>query len=76
MKAGHKVKIVVKFTGRQMAHPEFGHKTINAFLSGITDLSRLEREPHFEGRFLWTIVLPQKVKKIDKNEAENEKSSS
>lgn len=78
LKAGHRIKIVVKFTGRQMAHPAFGHKILEDFLSQISALSKLEREPHFEGRFLWTIVSPgkeQKKEKVSKDETENEKSS-
>ena len=61
--SGNKVKVVVRFTGRQMAHPEFGHKTMNNFLSAIAELSKIEKEPHQEGRFYWMIISPAKGSK-------------
>ena len=70
LKDGHKIKIVVKFTGRQMAHPQFGHRTLKLFMDAISEVTKAEREPHFEGRLLSTLVSPIKGGKI---EAKNEK---
>lgn len=73
LKANNKVKVVVKFAGRQMAHPEFGQKTLAKFLAGIASLAKIERDPHFEGKLYWALVSPEKkgakdVKKEDKTE--------
>lgn len=68
LRDGDKLKIVIKFAGRQMAHPEFGYKILNLFLEKISDLSRVEREGKFEGRLLVATVLP--VKHAAKNETE------
>lgn len=74
LRAGHKTKIVIKFSGRQMAHPEFGHKIIQIFLDNISNICRIERQPHFEGRLLWTLVTPGKGGEIEtKNEKVNSK---
>lgn len=62
LKEGYRIKIVVKFSGRQMAHPVFGQKTLQSFLDSISEISKVEREPHFEGRLLWTFVSPMKVR--------------
>lgn len=74
LKEGHKIKIVVKFTGRQMAHPEFGHKTMKLFLDALSGILKIEREPHFEGRLFLTLVSP--IKGGNKVEAKNEKVDS
>lgn len=57
---GHKTKIVIKFTGRQMAHPKFGQKILQFFLDSIASISKIERQPHFEGRLLLALISPSK----------------
>lgn len=56
LKAGHKVRLVVKFKGREMAHPELGHKVLQETLTLLGDKVSVEREPRFEGRNL-SIIL-------------------
>lgn len=69
LKDGHKVKIILKFRGRQITHPEFGQKTLHHFLECITAISKIEREPHFEGKMLVASVSAVKsAVKYDKNE--------
>ena len=43
---GNKVKVGVRFKGRQMAHPEVGNETLNKFLEYVTDYAtkKVERE--------------------------------
>lgn len=60
LKEGHKLKLVVKFSGRQMAHPEFGKDLLAKFIENLKDAVRVEREPHFEGRFLIALLSPGK----------------
>lgn len=57
---GNKVRLVVKFFGRQLAHPEFGKEILNKALSSLSDISKIEREPHFEGKQLIAIITPEK----------------
>lgn len=56
LKDGFKVKLTVKFKGREMAHPEVGHKVIQQTLALLGDQVGVEREPRFEGRNLSIIV--------------------
>ncbi len=49
---GFNVKVVIKFAGRQMAHPEFGHKIFNQMKDSLADVAKIEREAKFEGKFL------------------------
>lgn len=67
-----KVRIVVKFVGRQIAHPEFGQKILRKVIDSVSDISKTEREAHFEGKQLIAIIVPEK-KKGSKNENENKK---
>ncbi len=56
LKDGHKVKLTVKFKGREMAHQELGHKVLQEALALLGDKVGVEREPKFEGRKLTMIV--------------------
>lgn len=52
LKDGFNVKIVVKFSGRQMAHPEFGHKIMNQFKERLSEVGKIDRDTRFEGKQL------------------------
>ena len=56
LKEGHKVKLTVKFKGREMAHPELGHRVLHETLNLLGDKVVVDREPKFEGRKLFMIV--------------------
>ncbi len=57
---GDRVKLTVKFKGREMAHPEAGHQVVTQALAFLGDKVVIERETKFEGRNLTTIVSPAK----------------
>lgn len=59
---GDRVKLTVKFKGREMAHPEVGHKVVEQALSYFGDKIIIERETKFEGRNLTTIIGYAKTK--------------
>ncbi|MBI4089692.1 MAG: translation initiation factor IF-3 [Candidatus Levybacteria bacterium] len=65
-----KVRLIVKFIGRQIAHPEFGSTIIQKVIDALSNLSKLEREPHFEGKQLIAILSPDKSTK-QKTEAKD-----
>lgn len=60
LKGNNKVRIVLKFQGRQIVHPEFGRETLNKTIGSLSDISKLEREAHFEGKQLIAILTPEK----------------
>lgn len=71
-----KVRLIVKFMGRQIAHPEFGKEIMQKAIDALSGLSKLERDPHFEGKQLIAILSPEKKgssapKKINETEKEN-----
>lgn len=67
---GHKVKLTVKFKGRELGHRELGYKVLEKALTLLGDKVTAEVDPKFEGRKLSTILVKQKgVKK--EHETEN-----
>lgn len=70
---GNKVKLNVKFKGREMAHPETGYKVTDRALEWFNGRVAVERETKFEGRNLTTIIgtakgTTEKEEETEKNE--------
>lgn len=57
---GHKVKVVVIFKGRQMAHTEIGKDVITKFAEKLSDVSVIEQQPKLEGRRMSLLLAPRK----------------
>lgn len=66
LKEGHKVKLTVKFKGREMAHQELGYDVLKQVFSLLGDKVATERDPRFEGRNLSVIIT--KIKGAKKEE--------
>lgn len=60
---GHKLRMVLKFRGRQIVHPEFGHNVIGKVIKSVGDISKVDREAHFEGKQLVALLSAEKGKK-------------
>jgi len=69
---GDKVRLVLKFIGRQIVHPEFGHNILNKTITALSNISNVEREAHLEGKNLIAILSPERKKKKNEKETENE----
>lgn len=59
---GDKVKLSMRFQGREMANQEFGRKTMKKFADAMMDLGAIEMEPKSEGRQMFMIIAPDAVK--------------
>ncbi|OGE26239.1 translation initiation factor IF-3 [Candidatus Daviesbacteria bacterium RIFCSPLOWO2_02_FULL_40_8] len=70
---GNKVKLTVKFKGREMAHPEVGYQVVKQALAFLGERIHIERETKFEGRNLTTIIG---VNKKTKEEIDGQKNES
>ena len=57
---GYSVKVVIKFAGRSITHPEFGYKIIDKFKTDLAIVGKIEREPRFEGKQLIVTFSPSK----------------
>jgi len=56
---GDKVKITLRFRGREMAHQELGHKLLQRVKEDTTKMAKVEMEPRFEGRQMIMILAPR-----------------
>ena len=56
LEAGHKVKILVVFRGREMAHRDLGYVMIDKIVSLLEDDAILEQKPQMAGRNLSIVV--------------------
>ena len=73
---GHRVKVTIRFSGRQITHPQFGYELLKKIVNGLEEIAYVEREAKFEGRNLTSILGKTKgEKKGEKNaEGQNQKS--
>jgi translation initiation factor IF-3 len=69
---GDMVKISIVFTGRQMAHQEFGPRMLTRILSLLEGEGEQERQARFEGRRYVTFVKPIKKQKTKAEEVKEE----
>ena len=56
---GDKVKVTLRFRGREMAHPELGMKLLNKVKADFEPTTRVEYEPKMEGKQMIMILAPK-----------------
>lgn len=61
LKAGDKVKITIRFKGREMTHPKLGEQLMKRFVEACTEFGAGEKPSKFEGRNLNVILAPKKA---------------
>lgn len=52
LKKGHKVKITMRFRGREVVHPEIGRRILQRLLSDVAAAGKSESPPRVEGKSL------------------------
>ncbi len=53
---GHKVRLLVRFRGREAAHPEIARAQIQRIASSLTDIAVVEQGPAMEGRAMFAVL--------------------
>ena len=56
---GDKVKVTLRFRGREMAHQELGTRLLNRVKEDTAKMAKVEMEPRFEGRQMIMILAPR-----------------
>jgi translation initiation factor IF-3 len=56
---GDKVKITLRFRGREMAHQELGSKLLNRVKEDVGTFAKVEQEPKYEGRQIVMVLAPR-----------------
>ena len=60
---GNKVKAVIRFRGREMAHTDLGREVILKFMEALTGVGTAEKKPQLDGRYMSIIISPVKQDK-------------
>jgi translation initiation factor IF-3 len=62
LEEGDKVKITIRFRGREMAHQEFGMQLVQRVRDEVAEISQVESFPKFEGRQMIMVLAAKKKK--------------
>jgi len=60
---GSKVKVRIRFRGREITHPEVAKKQLDRISEELADVSVIEQRPGFEGRTILMILAPDNSRK-------------
>lgn len=60
LEEGDRVKINVKFVGRQITRKEFGHEVLEKIADQLTDISNIDQKPKMQGRIMTMTLKPSK----------------
>lgn len=72
---GDKVRLVVKFKGRQITKQEFGNQVIHKVVASLSDVAKVEKEPRMEGRQMTAILSQEKKSAKSGQEGTNEEKN-
>ena len=56
---GDKVKVTLRFRGREMAHQELGYQLLQKVKGELIEISKVESEPRLEGRQMVMVLAPK-----------------
>ena len=77
LQQGHKVRVTIKFRGREMDYPEIALEDLREIAEALSDVSVVEAAPQMEGRTMLVVLAPsksnvKKKEKADQAEVKNE----
>lgn len=61
LEEGNKVKVRVRFTGRELSKKDFGFRLVDQVVSNLEEVATKETDPKFQGREITLILTPKKV---------------
>jgi len=62
LKNGDRVKVKIRFRGREMAYQQQGYQVMEKFMEGIAEYGQVDKQPKVEGRDMVMFVVPKKSK--------------
>lgn len=62
LEKGDKVKVSLRFRGREMAHQDLAREVVERFRDDLADLSKVELAPKMEGRQMLMVLAPDAQK--------------
>lgn len=67
---GHKVRVTIRFRGREMDYPEIALEDLKEIAQSLSDISTIEQPPMMEGRTMLVVLAPGKPSGRKKEKAE------
>ena len=61
--SGNKVRVVMKFRGREMSHMAIGRELLEKFLEDTQEVGSCDKKPVLDGRFMSMVISPLSNKK-------------
>lgn len=61
---GNKVRLQVKFKGREVTKPEFGQQVLKKIFAAVEDVGKVEIPPKLTGKFMSAQLMPTGKKKV------------
>ena len=62
IKSGNKVKVSIRFRGREMGHPEIGQDNMDRFAQAMDEVAVVEKPAKLEGRNMLMFLAPKSAK--------------
>ncbi len=62
LEKGDRIKLTVRFKGRQMAHTELGKEVLERFADRVKDYADIDQKPKLDGRTMTMLLVPKKDK--------------
>lgn len=62
LEKGDKIKVTIRFRGRQLAHTELGVDVLNKFAERLSDISVIEQDAKLDGKNMIMLLMPKKTK--------------
>lgn len=62
LKNGDRVKVKIRYRGREMAYQQQGYAVMEKFMEGIEEYGQIDKQPKIEGRNMVMYVVPKKNK--------------
>jgi len=59
LESGDKVKVTMRFKGREMSHQHIGMDLLKRMREDLSDIGKVELEPKFEGRQIMMVIGPE-----------------
>ena len=60
LQKGDRIKVTIRFKGRQMAHTEIGKDVLLRFAARLEELAEIEQQPKLDGRSMIMLLTPKK----------------
>jgi len=60
LKSGHRVRIIVRFRGREITHKELGEELLKKLVEDLKDMSKVDMGPKLEGHFMLIQLVPMR----------------